>query len=137
MWYDARVRPLKKNKLIVTIAKPVSDVFTFLLDPTKSPLWVEGFVEETTSEWPVREGTVYRNLNKEGEWSEYVITSIEANKAFILRAMDGNYHVRYTLKPLSDTETELEYYEWVIRGVLEQPFSQTILEKLKGVLERS
>lgn len=131
------MKPLKKNKLTISIRKPVAQVFAFLLDPTKSPLWVDGFVREETSEWPVREGTVYRNLNPEGVWNEYVITSIEANKAFILRAKDGNYHVRYTLTPVSDTETELEYYEWVIRGTLSQPFSQDILEKLKGVLEHS
>lgn len=130
------MKPLKKNKLTISIQKPVSDVFTFLLDPSKSPLWSDGFVREETSEWPVREGTVYRNLNVGGVWNEYVVTAIEQNKLFILRAKDGNYHVRYTLIPTSDTETAFEYYEWVIRGVLEQPFSQTTLEKLKGVLER-
>lgn len=123
--------------LTISIRKSAAEVFAFLLDPTKSPLWVDGFVREETSEWPVQEGTVYRNLNTEGEWNEYVITSIETNKAFILRARDGNYHVRYTLVPISDTEIELEYYEWVIRGMLEQPFSQGVLEKLKGVLEHA
>lgn len=115
----------------------MSDVFAFLLDPAKSPLWVDGFVEETTSEWPVQEGTIYRNLNMEGVWNEYAVTAIEQNKLLILRAMDGNYHVRYTLKPILEGETEVEYYEWVIRGVLEQPFVQSNLEKLKSILENS
>lgn len=78
---------------------------------------------------------MYRNLNVEGVWNEYVVTAIEQNKLFILRAMDGNYHVRYILRSISDTETEVEYYEWVIRGVLEQPFTQSSLEKLKIILE--
>jgi len=130
-----RVRPLKKNKLVVTIHKPVARVFEFLLDPAKSPLWVESFVREETSDWPVREGTVYRNLNRDGVWNEYTVTAIESNKLLILRASDGNYHVRYTFAPVSDTQTELEYYEWVIRGVLDKPFTQEVLSKLKNVVE--
>lgn len=129
------MRSSKKNRLTITIQRSVQDVFSFLIDPSKSPLWVDGFVEEKTSEWPVREGTVYRNLNQNGVWNEFMVTAIELNKLFILRAMDGNYHVRYTLKPLSDGKTELEYYEWTIRGILDQPFSQTSLEKLKNILE--
>ena len=131
------VKSIKKNKLTISIRKSVQQVFAFLLDPANSPRWVDGFVQEETSEWPVREGTIYRNKNKEGVWNEYTITSFEDNKTFIMKMKDGNYHVQYTLTPVSETETVLEYFEWVIRGTLSEPFTQDVLMKLKIILETS
>lgn len=37
-------------------------------------------------------------------------------------------HVKYTLKPLSDNQYELEYYEWVDSGDLDELFTQDILD---------
>jgi hypothetical protein len=37
-------------------------------------------------------------------------------------------HVKYTLKPLSDNQCELEYYEWVDSGDLDELFTQDILD---------
>lgn len=131
------MKRIKKNKLVITIRSSAERLFLFLLDPANTPKWVDGIVREETNAWPVQEGTIYKNQNTNGVWNEYEITSLEKNKAFIMRMKDGNYHVRYTLVPLSETETELEYFEWVIRDVLPEPFSKDTLMKLKSVVEAS
>lgn len=110
-------------------------IFAFVLDPKNTPKWIDSITDEETNEWPVREGTVYRNKNQDGAWNEYVITSFERDKSFTMKMKDGNYHVQYTLTPISETESSLEYLEWVIRGALVDPFTDDMLLTLKTVLE--
>jgi hypothetical protein len=94
-------------------------------------------VKEETSGWPVKVGTVYRNKNRQGEWSEYTLTELTKNKSFEMTSKDGNYHVRYRLTPVDSKTTELEYYEWVDSGELEEPFTLKILKKLRQVIEKT
>lgn len=126
---------MKDCRLTIEINKPPSEIFKFTLNPKNTPLWIDSIVREESSENPARLGTFFRNVNKEGIWSTYKITKIEENKMFVLTAQDNNYHVRYTLKPIDDNTTELEYYEWVEDGELKDPFTIQILEKLKSVME--
>lgn len=128
---------MKQNKLTVQINKPVEEVFTYTINPKYSPLWVDSFLEEKTGEWPVRLGTVYSEKLKNGANSSYTVTAFEENRVFELISEDKNYHVHYTFTHVNDNACTLEYFEWVDRGEIEEPFSIEVLEKLKSLIEKS
>jgi hypothetical protein len=113
----------------------VAEVFAFATNPQNTPRWAGAIVYEETSEWPAKKGTIYRNRNKEGKWSEYEVTEYEENKTFSIRAAGGNYHVRYGFAPTANNGCDLEYYEWVDDGELTEPFTMEIMEKLKAIIE--
>ncbi len=126
---------MQKNELTIQINKSVPEVFFFFYNPQNTPLWIDSIVSEEVSEWPVKRGSIYRNQDKNGSWSEYVVREWEENKIFAWDKKDSKYHVRYIFTPIDKNTTELKYYEWVDEGKLDDPFVQDILEKLKGILE--
>lgn len=127
---------MKSNKLTIHVNRSVAEVFDFTINPKNTPLWIESLVKEETSEWPVKTGIIYRNQNKKNDWSEYSVTEIKENEVFEMVSKDKNYHVRYTYKAINDKTCELEYYEWVDKGELKEPFTQDTLKKLKVIMER-
>jgi hypothetical protein len=127
---------MKENKISVEINKSVSDIFLFTINPSNTAKWIEGIKKEETNEWPVKVGSIYRNVDTFGKWSVYVLVGLEENRVFELLSENKNYHVRYTYTSISETRSRLEYYEWVDEGILESPFSQEVLNNLKKVMER-
>jgi len=127
---------MKKNKLKIQINKPVIDVFTFTITPENTKKWINSILEEETNEWPIRIGSLYTHKNKQsGLWNKYTVTDYEEYKVFELTSKDKNYHVRYSYKSIDSNTAELEYYEWVDKGELDEPFTIETLKKLKTVLE--
>lgn len=128
---------MKQKRLNIVINKPVSVVFAFTIDPENTPKWIDGIVAEETNETPPKVGTIYRNKGRDGVWNEYKMTEFETDKTFTLTRLNGDYHVRYTFKPVrgGDDGCDFEYYEWVDVGELDDTFSQDVLEKLKSIIE--
>lgn len=127
---------MKDARLKIVINKPVSEVFVFTTDPKNTSKWIDFIEVEETNEWPAKVGTIYRNKGRGSGWTEYEVTKFKENEVFIFAKKGSTYHVQYTFKDLGNKKTELEYYEWVEEGVLDEPFSLEILQKLKAVMER-
>lgn len=126
---------MKYLKLKIQIDALPDTVFEFVTNPANTSRWIDSIVREETNESPPKLGTIYRNQNQAGQWSEYEMTKFDPDKMFIMSSRNSPYRVRYTLTPV-DGRTELEYYEWVESGELEEPFTLEPLEKLKSILEK-
>jgi hypothetical protein len=127
---------MKELKLKIVINKPVSEVFEFTINPKNTPLWVNTIIKEETNEYPVKNGTIYKNTGDKINWSEYLISGFEKDKSFIFNQINGDYHVKYDFKEITDGKTEVEYYEWVDKGELTTPFTIEELTKLKIAVEK-
>ncbi len=131
--------PMKEVKQTIIINRPVHEVFDFTLNPKNTPKWIDSIVIEQRNESPTRLGTIYRNQDRQGNWNEYEITSFEPDEHFTFSRKNGNYHVKYTFKPLDNDRCELEYYEWDEKDDMSQLFDNQSLKKillqLKDVIE--
>ncbi len=124
---------MRENRLTIKINKPVAEVFAFTITPPNSAKWIPGIINEETNEWPVKIGTIYK-LHTEGNNFEVVVTDLKENE-FIEWTKNKNYHCRYTYRKISDDVTELDYFEWVDSGNIDQPFPKEVLDKLNSILE--
>ncbi len=127
---------MNTNKLTIRINKPVSEVFDFTINPQNTPRWIDFIVEETTDSQEIKLGTRYTNRDNEGKVNLYELTHFDTNKVFELKSIPLFYTVKYTYTAISDTETELEYFEYVESGELSSPFPMSAMQKLKEVLEK-
>ncbi len=128
--------PKTRNRLVIQISAPIEIVYEFTVNPVNTPKWIDHIVEEEASTWPPVIGTTYRNRIEGGEWSEYEVVDIKENAIFELASKTSTYHVRYTYMPVVGG-TELDYFEWVEEGELEGAFEQSVMVKLKNVIEQS
>jgi hypothetical protein len=126
---------MKKQRLTIQINRPAPEVFAFTINPENTPLWTD-FIFEETNVWPIRIGATYKNKAKSTDpWSKYTLTRYIKNKSFTMIKDKSRYHVRYRFIPVGKNATLLEYYEWVEKGELEEPFNLETLERLKSILE--
>lgn len=132
---DSEYKNMKENRLTIKIKKPISEVFNFTITPSNTPVWIDTIVNEQIGSDLIRVGTRYTNQDKEGNINVYEVSQFKDDQIFELKSIPPLYTVRYTYTPISDTETELEYFEWVWGGELKNPFAQANLEKLKNILE--
>ena len=128
---------MKQNEISIIINSPVERVFDFTTNPENTPRWIEGIEKEEVNQEPIELGTIYRNVDKSGVWTEYEVVKFDRNKIFELKQKNNTYHVRYTYDFISEKSTKLTYFEWVDDGELSNPFDLTVLEKLKVVLENN
>jgi hypothetical protein len=126
---------MKENKLTIVINKPVFEVFNFALNPINTPNWLNPIIYEEVDGFPIREGTIYKNKNSAGEWSEYIISEFKKNEMFELTKKNSHCKVKYTFKPISNTQTELNYFEYMTEGELANMFQIESLKKLKKLIE--
>ncbi|MFA6090066.1 MAG: hypothetical protein WC755_09495 [Candidatus Woesearchaeota archaeon] len=127
---------MKNNKLIIRINKSVNEVFDFVTTPPNSTRWIDSIAKEETNELFVRVGTIYKLWDEKGNPSEMKVVNIKKNELVEWVSEDKNYHCRYIFKTIDQNVSEFEYYEWVDRGTIDNPFTQDTLEKLKSVMEK-
>ena len=126
---------MKESKLIIKIKRPVAEVFEFTINPANTPRWIDAIVSETTDTEEISIDTRYINVNNEGEKNSYQVSKFEKDRIFELQSLSSKYGVRYTYIPLSQDETELEYFEWDEN--LFNPFTIDVLQKLKTMMEKT
>lgn len=128
---------MKDLRLTVKINRSIDEVFEFTTNPNNTPKWIDFVEGERADSFPPQIGTKYENWDASGKVNEYVVTKYEPPKVFQLDATHQDYKVCYTYTPISENETELEYYEWSESDQLHAPFMQEILDKLKEVMEKN
>jgi len=128
---------MKQNKISIIINSPIESVFDFTINPENTPKWIDGIENEEVDKKPINLGTIYRNVDKSGVWTEYEVVQFYENKIFELKQKNSIYHVRYDYDLMSEKITRLTYFEWVDDGDLTSPFSRSVLEKLKNLLENN
>jgi hypothetical protein len=126
---------MKSNKLNIRINKSLHEVFLFTITPPNSTKWIPSVMKEETNKWPIKVGTVYKLTNEKGEVSEVAIKDMKENEMVEWVSKDKNYHCRYNFQSINGDNTEFNYYEWVDKGQLGEPFNIEVLNKLKFVLE--
>jgi len=126
---------MNKNKIIITINRPIADVFEFTTNPKNTPLWIPQIDEEVSDRYPPKISTIYKNHGKSGKWNHYAVTEFEKNKLFTLKSEDNNYFVRYTYRKINEKITEMQYFEWVKEGEIAGPYTPDIFQGLKKIME--
>jgi uncharacterized protein YndB with AHSA1/START domain len=126
---------MQENKITIIINRPIKEVFEFTTNPKNTHLWIPSIEEEIAEQYPPKIGTQYKNRGHDFDWSFYKVIEFEKDKIFTLTDLESNYHVKHTYRKISANQTEMEYFEWMQKGELGDPFTDDIIQKLKSVME--
>jgi hypothetical protein len=127
---------MKSNDIKIIIERPIDEVFIFTIAPQNTPQWIDWMLEEKTSDWPIKIGTIYENTSDNKNWSKYVVSNLEENKIFEITKEDKSFLVRYTYNQITPTRTELTYHEESLVGDLADPFPKKHFALLKEIMEK-
>jgi len=126
---------MQENKITIITNKPIEEVFEFTTNPKNTHLWIPSIDEEIAEEYPPKIGTQYKNRGNDSDWDFYKVVEFQNDKIFTLSDLENNYHVKYSYRKINDNQTEMEYFEWMKNGELNNPFTDDIIQKLKSVME--
>ena len=126
---------MKQNKITIRINKPIEEVFEFTTNTKNTHLWIPSIEEEVANEYPPKIGTQYKNRGNDPDWDIYKVIEFQENKTFTLSDLEDNYHVKYSYRKITENQTEMEYFEWIKKGELSDPFTVNTLNNLKSVME--
>jgi uncharacterized protein YndB with AHSA1/START domain len=131
-----------RNTIGVEIARPLDAVFSFTVDPAKTPLWVSSVEKEWVSDERIQVGTLYQQIGRSdvGPQEEviYRVVAYELNKLFVLEGVKGKYlpkTVTYTYEPI-EGGTRLVYDEVIGAGSLSDERNASLREELQSDLQR-
>ncbi len=129
------------NILIIEVHKSAEEIFNFAINPKNTPIWLPAILEEKTSEWPPRVGTIYSQATDLGNGKKgsdaIIITEYIPYTRLAFKSKTSTYRCSYDFEE-KDGVTRLVYTENSGNAAgLESPFSQESLEKLKALIETS
>lgn len=125
---------MKENKLVIFINKSPIEVFDYILNAENIVKWLPSIKYEISSDIPYKLGTIVKDYDYNDNLTAFLISEFERGKIFTFDQIDSHYHVTYKFNKL-DNGTELEYFEWVDEGKLDEPFTLNPLELLKKLVE--
>lgn len=139
--------------IVTTIARPVEDVFTVILDVARIPVWTPGLTEaRQTSDGPLEPGAalVYRGtfLGRSYE-TPAVCTALSENKQFATKSTAGPFYLEIdtTVEPVAEGTQVTSFYRGESRGFfklaeplvvrLAKKHFETAADNLRALLEDS
>ena len=125
---------MKENKLVIFINKLPLEVFNYILNAENIVKWIPSIKCEISSDIPYKLGTVVKDYDYNNNLTTFYISEFEKGKIFTFDQVDSNYHVTYKFNEVNNG-TELEYFEWVDEGELNEPFTMEPLNLLKKNVE--
>jgi uncharacterized protein YndB with AHSA1/START domain len=142
---------MAKMEASVVIARPIEEVFAYVVNASSWPKWEQGLLEaEQTSEGPIGVGTTFRGLNefmgRKMEWTSE-ITEYEPNEKVAQKMISGPVQgeqsltfepvedrTRFTLVSEGETGGFFKVAEPIVNRMMKKQLEGN-LAKLKQILE--